>query len=48
MPKDKVCEKSLANGEEMPFTTETVGDSQYINFVCKSENKVAFEFLFKK
>ena len=48
MPKGKVCEKSLVNGEEMPFTTETVGDSQYINFVCKPENKVAFEFLFKK
>lgn len=48
MPKGKVCEKVLVNGEEMPFTTETVGDSQYINFVCKPENKVAFEFLFKK
>ena len=46
LPKGKKCEKLLVDGKNAEFSTETVGESFYVNFSCFAYGKASFEILF--
>ena len=46
LPKDKECTAVTVNGENVEFSSETVENSRYVNFVAFPDKKVSIEILF--
>ena len=46
LPKDKKCTAVTVNGENVEFSSETVENSRYVNFVAFPDKKVSIEILF--
>ena len=47
LPKGKTCKALLVNGTETPFTTQTVGVSNYVDTEVSADKLVRFEILFE-
>jgi len=46
LPKDKACRRLLLNGQDISFTTERIGASDYVNAEICACGKVSMEILF--
>ena len=46
LPKGKECRTLLLGGTPVPFTTETVADSHYVNLVTEASGYASLEILF--
>ena len=48
LPVGRRCEKLLADGKEVPFSVEAVGDSLYVNADALAGGNIRFEILFSE
>jgi len=46
LPKGKQCTKLLVNGQEQPFESVMVAESNYVDVTVSADKKVSFEIIF--